>query len=203
MFTLNSYMRNPKKNNELLNLFTDLFNSNKDYPLIEDKFYASIKKNKKFQYFLYDIQSDNILIYHFKIPSDSKEHTFYDVFLEFIYDKQIPSDITDCHIRFYSNAPSFLYKFAYVFNQQGHLSEMVKPFINKIYLTTSPVKTNPLLKTDYEKTITYALLYLMYNRLYLKVTFNSIIHKISKIGFLDILKTKIYQETKKNTIKAK
>lgn len=69
---------------------------------------------KKFSASTYTVSPGGRRIVHVKVPSETLDSFFYDVLLEL----DAPTDakaITDCEVRIFSNCPSFVYGFAYVF----------------------------------------------------------------------------------------
>lgn len=102
---------------------------------------------------------------HIKIPSESQKNNNYeyDVVIRFFTDKPdiLKQDtLINYYIQFFSNSPSFMYQFAYLYNKEGYL---IKALYNKIdadYINTPPEKTNKEMKTSYDKSIYFACRYL-------------------------------------------
>lgn len=76
--------------------------------------YKSLCKRAKFSHTIYTIMPGNRTLIHVKVPSETVENFTYDVLLEF---KAAPDvvDFRDCDIKIFSNCPSFVYSYAYVF----------------------------------------------------------------------------------------
>ena len=79
--------------------------------------YDEMAKNniKPFLYSVYKVTPGDRIIVHVKIPSRSLATKFYyDVLLELDPPKTAVT-IEDCHVKIFSNSPSFVYSYAYVF----------------------------------------------------------------------------------------
>ena len=105
--------------------------------------------------------------YHIKIPSESQEGNEYDVVIRFFTDKphiKLESHLRNYYIQFFSNSPSFIYQYAYVYNQRGYLIEDLYKKMDTDYINTPPTKTNTDLKLDYDKSIYFACRFLASER---------------------------------------
>lgn len=78
--------------------------------------YLEMKKNanKPFLHMSYLVTPGDTLTVHVKVPSKSLKKFYYDVLLELTPIKDAKS-IEDCHVKIFSNSPSFVYSYAYVF----------------------------------------------------------------------------------------
>lgn len=97
--------------------------------------------------------------YNIKIPSESQEGNEYDVVIRFFTDKpyvKTETHLRNYYIQFYSNSPSFIYQYAYVYKQRGYLIEELYKKLDADYINTPPTKTNSDLKLDYDKSIYFA-----------------------------------------------
>lgn len=76
--------------------------------------YEELAAVKKFSHIAYKTLPGGRHIVHVKVPSKTLNRFFYDVLLEF---EPTPGATTfeDCNIRIFSNSPSFVYSYAYVF----------------------------------------------------------------------------------------
>lgn len=101
---------------------------------------------------------------HIKIPSETNQGNYdYDVVIRFFTDK--PEVLSQSHLRgyyiqFFSNSPSFMYQYAYVYHKEGYLIEALYDKLDADYIDTPPDKTNPLKIKSYDKSIYIACRYL-------------------------------------------
>ena len=77
-----------------------------------------------------------------KVPSLTKDGIYYDEVFRVSSDKK--EKISDREIKIFSNDPSFIYRYAYVFNQLDLLIPEYKNLLPPECLNTPPTKTNPL-----------------------------------------------------------
>lgn len=70
--------------------------------------------SRPFSYMVYHTTPGNRLIVHVKVPSRSLKKFYYDVLLEL---EPVDGAVTfgDCNVKVFSNCPSFIYTYAYVF----------------------------------------------------------------------------------------
>lgn len=98
---------------------------------------------------------------HFLIPNESEDDrkNDYDVVLKFSPGsdeiKNQPT-IKNYNIKFFSNCPSFVYTFAYIYNDNGLLIEEFKDKFEEQVLTMKPISRNPYKIVNFEKTIFFA-----------------------------------------------
>lgn len=98
---------------------------------------------------------DNYMI-HIKIPSTSKQGQMYDVvILFFTDDNSVKRELTvkNYYIKFFSNSPSFIYKYAALYNKHGFLIDMLYDKLDKGYIDKLPDKTNSNHDMYYDKSI--------------------------------------------------
>lgn len=78
--------------------------------------YAEMKKKteKPFLHTSYLVTPGDTLTIHVKVPSNSLKKFYYDILLELTPIKDAKS-IEECHVKIFSNSPSFVYSYAYVF----------------------------------------------------------------------------------------
>lgn len=98
---------------------------------------------------------------HIKVPSESQKNGNYeyDVVIRFFTDD--PETLKQPHLRgyyiqFFSNSPSFMYQYAYLYNKEGFLIEALYDKLDAEYIDTPPEKTNSQMKTSYDKSIYFA-----------------------------------------------
>ncbi|MMZ42275.1 hypothetical protein D1872_37950 [compost metagenome] len=115
--------------------------------------------------------------YHLTIPSESEDRrNTYDVVLEFFADELPPGvkkekNMNHYQVRFFSNSPSFTYTYAYAFDLYGFF---IKELSNKYrvqVLDNPPVTRNPAEVINYEKSIFFAVSYLLQHPRFLDKTY--------------------------------
>lgn len=131
-------------------------NRNVIYANLMDRYQALIKKYKTFTTFIYN---DNGNYYcHVRIPSESIDEMTYDVVI-FI---ERGSDLIKYNeFKVFSNCPSFVFTYAYVFNKNKMLIDFLKGQFDDQVLYEDPAVRNPNRVLGYEKSIFYALNYLI------------------------------------------
>ena len=147
-----------------------------------DRYQRMILQGKRFKFTLHYVMPGGRIIVHFKVPSETVNNFYYDVLLE-LNASGGAKKFEDCHIRIFSNCPSFVYTYAYVFY---HLpdDELGKPNIflddlkekipqNRILVKDSEEKLpdearteRPVVRSPYglplfDKSIYYAVFYLL------------------------------------------
>lgn len=109
---------------------------------------------------------------HVKVPSESQSSASkgqyeYDVVIRFFTDKaevRNQSHIRGYYIQFFSNSPSFMYQYAYLYNKEGFLIEALYDKIDADYIDTPPEKTNSSMNKSYDKSIYFACRFLSEKR---------------------------------------
>lgn len=71
-------------------------------------------KKTKFDYTVYRIKGTDEVVIHVKVPSDTVPGFTYDVLYEITYGAST-TKLEDCDVRIFSNSPSFVYTYAYIF----------------------------------------------------------------------------------------
>lgn len=103
---------------------------------------------------------ENSYYYHLQLPSESQKKQgneyAYDVVIRFFPDN--PSVIKEDHLRnykiqFYSNSPSFMYQYAYLYHKNGFLIEELYGKTDTDFINKPPTKRNPDMKVNYDKSI--------------------------------------------------
>ena len=125
-------------------------------------FLKLFQKHKK-QFFAIpyiDSMSGDIL-FHVRVPSEEYDinKLTYDVLFQIKYDETIRYALRD--IKMFSNSPSFLFTYAYVYYHE-HL--IIEDFANKIpleALVNAPTVRNPIESRGYEKSTYFAARYLL------------------------------------------
>lgn len=76
--------------------------------------YEALIKHAEFKHEIYTVNPHDRHIVHVKVPSETVDNFYYDVCLEF--SGEDPStDLMNCDVKVFSNSPSFVYSYAYVF----------------------------------------------------------------------------------------
>lgn len=104
-------------------------------------------------------------IAHIKIPSKSTSNIVYDVVIEIDIDS-IPKQATtinDGNCRVFSNCPSFVFTYAYVFNKNKDIIPWTKKKYNNKVLNSNPGTRNPTELRNYEKSLYFAIKYITSN----------------------------------------
>lgn len=102
---------------------------------------------------------------HIEVPSESASNRYaYDVVLRFFTnDPEIKREASFAryYVQFFSNAPSFIYKYAVLYKRHGALIEFLYEKMNPAYADTLPEKTNASLEISFDKSIYYAARYMV------------------------------------------
>ena len=88
---------------------------------------------------------------HIKVPSESKDSYEYDTVIRFFTDKDKvakESHLRNYYIQFFSNCPSFIYKYSYIYKEAGYLIEALYNKLDSDYIGMPPTKTNPKLEMN-------------------------------------------------------
>lgn len=114
-----------------------------------------------------EIDKANYMI-QIKIPSESKMGNYYDVVIHFFTDNKdlmIARTFENYYIKFFSNSPSFIYKYAALYNINGYLIESLADKFGKEHLNNMPEQVNKGMDISYDKSIYLACRYLLDNKL--------------------------------------
>lgn len=103
----------------------------------KDRYDEMVKNGLKFKVSFHKMIPGNNVIVHTKVPSETVKGFYYDVLLELVSNGA--KDYEDCDIKIFSNCPSFVYTYAYVFY---HLED-----------DEAPTKTKGLIVDEYHKKI--------------------------------------------------
>nr|DAS58584.1 MAG TPA: hypothetical protein [Caudoviricetes sp.] len=106
----------------------------------------------------YTILDDTYLL-HLKVPSDSKPGVNYDVVIQFFTkDGSIKTEpvLTNYYIQFFSNSPSFVYKYAVLYKQKGYMIDVLQEKLDPKYADTLPTTANKEMKLTYDKSLFFA-----------------------------------------------
>lgn len=112
----------------------------------------------------YSLQ-DKYYIAHIKIPSKSADKLMYDVLIE-VDSTSIPKQaavINNSKCRVFSNCPSFVFTYAYVFDKNHDIIPWAKKKYNQKVFDFNPVKRNPIEMRNYERSLYFAIKYITSN----------------------------------------
>lgn len=114
---------------------------------------------------------DDCYYYNVEVPSESNPSVHYDVVIQFIPpNKQLmdKKNVPNYYVKFFSNSPSFVYKYAGLYSAYGFL---IEPLAEKLGegIKQIPEKTNPNMEMSYDKSIYFAARLILKNKFYLSV----------------------------------
>lgn len=110
------------------------------------------------------VNIENSYYVHIKIPSESQttdknKKYEYDVVIRFFTDKPellLAGSFRAYYMQFFSNSPSFIYKYAYVYKQHDYLIEALYNKLDPEFKDVAPEKTNSNMEVSYDKSIYFA-----------------------------------------------
>jgi len=114
------------------------------------------------------VKQGDILICHLKIPSAKNSRILYDVVYEFDTKDQVDFDgrnIDGVNVRMFSNCPSFLFTYAYVFYQNELGIKWLKSKLQSQFLKKPASQRNNYGIISYEKSIYIGFLYIRYTNM--------------------------------------
>ena len=127
-----------------------------------------LRENGVVNHFFYYDEKHNAYYAHFKIPSETVKKFYYDVVIKFTADARVGDggkDLFKYAVQFYSNDPSFVYTYAYVFKKNEMFINELTDRMSKDALRKAPNIKNPHQNTGYVKTIVFAYLYMKSKKL--------------------------------------
>jgi len=142
---------------------------------LEKRTLKLMKEHKNiFPIFIYADDNLETIYIHLKIPSEkvtvSKIKIFYDVVFEFTKPEKkklkFLLNLKNYHVRFFCNAPSFNFSYAYLANQYKLIPEFLLQKCSSIALETAPSVRNPSNRLGFEKYLFFARNYIMYKGYY-------------------------------------
>ena len=125
-----------------------------------------LREKGKIDYRLFKDSKNNEYWIYCKIPSELCKNFYYDTIIKFSADEKVKSggrDLFKYYARFYSNDPSFVYTYAYVFAHNNLFINELSSKMSKTALTQSPSEKNPGNNVGYVKSLYFVYL-LMENR---------------------------------------
>lgn len=172
---------------------------------LERKYYKLMKKvNNKLSYKIYKEGVD--YYFHFKIPSSTYDGLFYDVVLQFYpEDKKMSQDktISRYYVNIFSNSPSFMFTYTYVVYHNNMLPKGFKKYCSKEALRNHPTTRNPVEVYGYEKSVYFACLYIIINKLYNKFQIERSLFRFNNKTFDDTIMTQENKLVEYNRTKEK
>ena len=109
---------------------------------------------------------DDSYLLHIKVPSEKNKDIKYDVVIMFFtHDSEVKKSKTliNYNVKFFSNSPSFVYRYANLYYTNGLLIESLANKLNEQALTQTPTKSNSKMELSVDKSIYYASKYLVEN----------------------------------------
>lgn len=184
--------------------------------------YEKIKRNIKSNVYTLDRKKFYVLV---RIPSAEVKDFTYDVVIEFT---SVGKSLEESHIKIFSNSPSFVYSFAYVFyhlEDEGNVGMIIDKFekhipkerlaaditdkkIGKEVLHGKPVHRNPFGIPLLDKTLYYAVFHILDK--YTKITLIQNSRRVNEQFFINnvksfektmLLREKMLQGQKKEKIR--
>jgi hypothetical protein len=172
-----------------------------------EKRLKALQKRKKIKHTVYRDKDE--YYFHVLIPSETERNNTYDVVLHFTMgdeDFKYDNFLKRYYVKFFSNCPSFTYSFAHVFNIYDVLIENLSNKYKDIVFDEMPVIRNPAQVITYEKSTTFAALFIkdsfiLKNKMYL----NQIAKPYVAVEFNETIRTtdQIEQEIKRENNRLK
>lgn len=106
--------------------------------------------------------------YNIEVPSESMDNVHYDVVIQFIppsSDLTKKGHIRDYYVKFFSNSPGFVYKYAALYYAEGFLIDALMSKLGDNFIQ-APTKTNPKMELAMDKSIYYAASLVIRNNFY-------------------------------------
>lgn len=165
-----------------------------------DKRFEKLNTDKKIESDVY--KDGNNYIFHIKLPSESERDNTYDVVIEFSpVDKTSLSDesIINYNVKFFSNCPSFIFTYAYAYNDKNLFIDFLSKKLDEQVLKNAPVVKNPMNIVNFEKSIYFACKYLVEEKNLNKNYLKSFVQRFKKKDFIHSIRTQaqIMEEIKK------
>ena len=169
-----------------------------------------LKEHRRQFYAIPYIYPNGDILYHVKVPSEfyNDNKIAYDVLFKISFDQRLERKNRD--MKLYSNSPSFIYTYCYVYNRANFLIDNLKTKLPQEALMQAPVVRNPIGSFGYEKSTYIGAHYLIdggclsdayVNKYGINITPQIEAGLISKIADPDLL-VAIYQHAQYNKRKA-
>lgn len=120
-----------------------------------------LREHRKMFYAVPYIYDNGDILYYVKVPSEDYNNNkiCYDVLFLLEYDKSLRR--VNRNIKLYSNSPSFVFTYCYVYNKHNMLIEKLKSKMPNEALTIAPEIRNPIESFGFEKSTYIAARYLI------------------------------------------
>ena len=120
-----------------------------------------LREHRREFYAMPFIYENGDLLMYVKVPSEDYEHNkiSYDVLFLLKYNQQLKR--ANRQMTLYSNSPSFIFTYCYVYNQHGLIIDKLKNKLPNEALTKFPEIRNPIGSLGYEKSTYIAAMYLI------------------------------------------
>ena len=123
-----------------------------------DKPYQELRSRQKIAVTGYTKIDDSYYI-HIEIGSTTNKEIGYDVVIQFFTtDPSVKRErsLHNYQIQFFSNSPSFIYKYAALYKLNGYLIDALYNKMDPDYMDQLPEKSNPKMELMWDKSIYYA-----------------------------------------------
>lgn len=114
------------------------------------------------------LEYEGSYFYNIEVPSESNPNLHYDVVIQFIpptSDLTKKGHIRDYYVKFFSNSPGFVYKYAALYYAEGFLIDSLMSKLGEDFIQ-APTKTNPKMELAMDKSIYYAASLIIRNDFY-------------------------------------
>lgn len=121
----------------------------------------NLRNHRKIFFAMPYVYPDGKVLYWVKVPSESYKlnRVSYDCLIEISNDTSRRFSLRPA--KFFSNAPSFIFTYAYVFNKKGLMIDFIKGRLPQECLNVAPKVRNPIESLGYDKILYQALRYLL------------------------------------------
>ena len=155
--TLAEFYKNPVgKGNTSGNISAAKYMFEKRYEILTKQL------DKKIPTFIYQ-ENELSYYFHIVIPSDMRDYDYDVVVHLYTYGEDASASLANWYCAFFSNCPSFVFTYAYVYNMDGMIIPFLADKIGKKALSTQPDDKNPDLQSGWDKSIYYAIHTIMKN----------------------------------------
>lgn len=167
-----------------------------------EKKYQEIKKEKRLHIVNF-CQIAEMFYIHMSLQSESQKENYYDIVIEFFTDDtKIANSGTlgKYYLQFYSNSPSFIYKYAALYKVHGYLIDSMYEKLDPEFANRLPDKVNPNYDMTYDQSLYAACRMLQENRFSImrKNSLKTFVKKVDSITFFrsiaDFQEIKLNQE---------
>lgn len=170
--TFDQYIENPlgKKNAVFGN--RDMYKA-----MYTEKFgNINLREAGNIKYTLFQDKKNDVYYCHIAIPSEVVPKFYYDTVIRFYTNDnglRTGGSLTGYDVQFYSNDPSFVFTYMYVFQKNGMLVEDLKEKSPKMALKRKPDEKNPYMIPGYVKSIYFAYILMKMKGLFLKSSYTA------------------------------